>query len=116
MASLAMTVTGERRCEKINILTQRRQGAKARQGKLLCFLCAPCDFAPWREMLLLVEEVIVNADGEQHILLVALRLLHFPDLFFEAPCERAGCAKSQRAQLGGKSNGVVNKSPALGLT
>jgi hypothetical protein len=44
-----------RSCEKINNLTQRRQGAKTRKGQLLCFLCAFYDFAPLREMLLLIQ-------------------------------------------------------------
>ena len=42
---------GVRSCEKINNLTQRRRGAKARKEQLLCSLCALCDFAPLREML-----------------------------------------------------------------
>jgi hypothetical protein len=39
----------------MNNLTQRRQGAKTRKGQLLCFLCAFYDFAPLREMLLLIQ-------------------------------------------------------------
>jgi hypothetical protein len=39
----------------INNLTQRRQGAKAREEQRLCILCAFYDFAPLREMLLLVQ-------------------------------------------------------------
>jgi hypothetical protein len=46
-----------RSCEKINNFTQRRQGAKTREEQLLCFLCAFYDFAPLREMLLLVREL-----------------------------------------------------------
>ena len=42
-------------CEKINNLTQRRQGAKTRKEQLLCFLCAFYDFAPLREILLLIQ-------------------------------------------------------------
>jgi len=42
-------------CEKINNLTQRRQGARTRKEQLLCFLCAFYDFAPLREMLLLIQ-------------------------------------------------------------
>ncbi len=45
-----------RRCEKINNLTQRRQDTKTGEEQRLCFLCALCDFAPLREMLLLVQE------------------------------------------------------------
>jgi hypothetical protein len=39
-------VPGLGSCEKINNLTQRRQGAKTRKEQLLCFLCAFYDFAP----------------------------------------------------------------------
>jgi hypothetical protein len=39
----------------MNNLTQRRQGAKTRKEQLLCFLCAFYDFAPLREMLLLIQ-------------------------------------------------------------
>ena len=46
-----------RSCGKINHLTQRRQGAKTRKEQLLCFLCAFYDFAPLREMLLLIQEL-----------------------------------------------------------
>jgi hypothetical protein len=46
---------GARSCEEINNLTQRRQGAKTRKERLLCFLCAFDDFAPLREMLLLIQ-------------------------------------------------------------
>ncbi len=46
---------GARSCEKINNLTQRRQGAKTRKEQLFCFLCVFYDFAPWREMLLLFQ-------------------------------------------------------------
>ena len=46
---------GLRCCEKMNNLTQRRQGAKTRKEQLLCFLCAFYDFAPLREMLLLIQ-------------------------------------------------------------
>ena len=42
-------------CEKISSLTQRRQGAKTRKEQLFCFLCAFYDFAPLREMLLLMQ-------------------------------------------------------------
>jgi hypothetical protein len=45
----------KRSCEKINNLTQRRQGAKTRKEQLVCFLCAFYDFAPLREMLLLIQ-------------------------------------------------------------
>src|SRR5271157_259070 len=38
-----------------NPLTQRRQGAKTRKEHLLCSLCALCDFAPLRGVLLLVQ-------------------------------------------------------------
>jgi hypothetical protein len=49
-------------CEE---LTRRRQGAKARRDKLLCFLCTLCDFAPLREMLLLVQGFFLPAaDGD----------------------------------------------------
>jgi hypothetical protein len=41
--------------KKINNLTQRRQGAKTRKEELLCFLRAFHDFAPLREMLLLIR-------------------------------------------------------------
>ena len=61
-------------------------------------------------------QVIFNADGEQYLLSVGLRLLQFPDLFFKSPYERTRRTKSQRAQLGGKSHGIVNKSPAIGFT
>jgi hypothetical protein len=43
-------VPTKRSCEKINNLTQRRQGAKTRKGQLLCFLCAFYDFVPPRGM------------------------------------------------------------------
>jgi hypothetical protein len=46
---------GCRSCEKMNNLTQRRQGAKTRKEQLLCFLCAFYDFAPLREMLLPIQ-------------------------------------------------------------
>jgi len=61
-----------------------------------------------------VEEVIVNADGEQHIPMFGLMLLvtlDFTDMFFKAPRERTRRTKSQIAQLGGESNGVVNIVP-----
>jgi hypothetical protein len=45
----------QRSREKINNLTQRRQGAKTRKEQLLCFLCAFCGFAPLREMLLPIQ-------------------------------------------------------------
>jgi hypothetical protein len=45
------------RCEKINNLTQRRQGAKTRKEQLLCFLRAFYDFAALREMLLLIQRL-----------------------------------------------------------
>jgi hypothetical protein len=41
---------GVRSCEKINNLTQRRQGAKTRKEQLVCFLCAFYDFVPPRGM------------------------------------------------------------------
>jgi hypothetical protein len=47
--------TSQGSCEKINNLTQRRQGAKTRKEQLVCFLCAFCAFAPLREMLLLIQ-------------------------------------------------------------
>jgi general secretion pathway protein A len=59
----------DRSCEKINNLTQRRQGAKTRKEQLLCFLCAFCDFAPLREMLLPIQGLshsfdrVVSADA-----------------------------------------------------
>jgi hypothetical protein len=37
----------------------------------------------------------------------SLRLLHFADLFFKAPCERTRRTESERAQLARKSDGVV---------
>ena len=46
--------TSQRSCEKNN-LTPRRQGAKTRKEQLLCFPCAFYDFAPLREMLLLIH-------------------------------------------------------------
>jgi hypothetical protein len=47
--------TSQRSCEKINSLSQKRQGAKTRKEQLLCFLCAFYDFAPLREMLLVIQ-------------------------------------------------------------
>jgi hypothetical protein len=52
---LGLVSQGLRSCEKINNLTQRRQGAKIRKEQPLCFLCAFYDFAPLREMLLLIQ-------------------------------------------------------------
>jgi hypothetical protein len=54
-AARGVAQTSFRSCEKMNNLTQRRQGAKTRKGQLLCFLCAFYDFAPLREMLLLIQ-------------------------------------------------------------
>ena len=58
---------GARSCEKIDNLTQRRQGAKTREEQGLCFLCALCDFAALRETLLLVQGLfhsLVSLGGE----------------------------------------------------
>lgn len=45
----------KRSSERINNLTQRRQDAKGRKEQLLCFLSAFWDFAPLREMLLVIQ-------------------------------------------------------------
>ena len=50
-----MSFPRPRSCEKINNLTQRRQGAKTRKEQVPCFLRAFYDFAPLREMLLLIQ-------------------------------------------------------------
>ena len=77
----------------------------------------PCHFAHHiglAGVLPFVEQVIVNADGKQHIPIFGLMLLvtlDFTDLFLKAPRERTRRTKSQIAQLGGESDGVVNIVP-----
>jgi hypothetical protein len=53
----AATTPIKRSCEKINNLIPRPrdQGAKTRKEELLCFLCAFYDFAPLREMFLIIQ-------------------------------------------------------------
>jgi hypothetical protein len=48
-----MNLMGERTCEKINALTQRREGTKTCKEKRLCLPYALRAIEPWREIVLL---------------------------------------------------------------